>query len=275
MNFSKIFKATSPRRWVQTVSLLLANAYFLSWLRFIPCGVLNCSNCALATFTCPLILLQRAAVFASMGMLGMMFWKIIGSVIAAFALLLLFGAFFGTWACGWLCPFGFLQDLLHKIPTRKFQLPGWAGHFRLPLFALLVGIIPYLTRSFAFCDICPPGTITRLTQQGLDIPLFLRAPEGIMATVSIVSLIGFLLLALFVHRPFCTLLCPIGGIYGLGNKFSGLYLKLKKEDCSGCRECQTSCTQGINPLKTPNHIACSRCLACTGHCDALTLDLKL
>ncbi len=266
--------AISLRRWIQTLSLILANAYFLSWLRFIPCGFLNCSNCALATFTCPLILLQRGAIFISMGMLGMMFWKIVGSIIVALAILLLFGAALGTWTCGWLCPFGFVQDLLHKIPTRKFSLPGWAGWFRLPLFALLVGIIPYLTRSFAFCDICPPGTITRLVQQASNIPLFLRAPEGIMALVSISSLGLFLFLALFINRPFCTLLCPIGGIYGLSNKFSGLFLGIKKDDCSLCRLCEKSCPQGLNPLEIPNHSSCTRCLECTDHCETLKVDLK-
>lgn len=265
----------SKRRAVQIFSLVISNAYFLSALNFVPCGFLQCSNCALSTFACPLILIQRGAVLASMGMFGMMSDKIVASVGSALAMLVLFGAVFGTWACGWLCPFGFIQDLLGKIPVKKFRLPEWSGHLRVPLFILLVALVPYWTRHLFFCDVCPPGAINRLWQQALGIPLFFKTPEGIMAVVSLGLLVTVLVAAIFIQRPFCSLLCPIGGLHGLFNKISGFFLNVESEHCTACKRCEAACPQGIDPVATPASSLCSRCLECTDSCKHINLDLKL
>ncbi len=269
------------RRWltarptVQTAALLAANAYYFSFLRFLPCGYLQCSNCVLSTFSCPLILIQRGAVMASMGLLGMMGAKIIGSVAAAWAMLIFFGALFGTWACGWLCPFGFLQDLLGRIPLPKFRLPNWSGWFRLPIFIGAVVAAPYLTKTLFFCDLCPSGTVNRLWQQGAGIPLFFKTPEGVMAMISLLVLALVSIAAFFVQRPFCSLLCPIGGLHGLFNRISGIFLKVDRERCVDCGRCRELCPQGIDPVATPAHSQCSRCLECTKACKFIKLEVRV
>ena len=264
------------RRTVQTTSLVFSNAYFFSFMRFIPCGYLQCSNCALSTFACPLILIQRGAVMASMGMLGSLDSKFAASVLAAFAVLLLFGAIFGSFACGWLCPFGFVQDLLGKVPVKKFTLPGWTGHLRLPIFIGLVIAVPYLTRQMFFCDVCPSGAINRLWQQALAIPLFFKSPQGGWAVFSIVFLGAMLVAAIFTHRPFCTLFCPIGGFYGILNKVSGLFINVNKEKCIDCGRCAEACPQGLDPVANPAHSQCSRCLECTSvPCKFISADFRL
>lgn len=268
-------RVLTARPTIQTTALLLANAYWLSFLRFLPCGYLQCSNCVLSTFTCPLILVQRGAVLLSMGMFGMMSTKILGSIAAGLAILFFFGALFGSWACGWLCPFGFLQDLLAKIPTPKFQLPGWSGLLRIPLFIGLLFAVPYLTRSLFFCDICPSGTINRLWQQAAGIPLFFKTPEGTMAIISLIVLATVLFVSLFTQRPFCSILCPIGGIHGLFNRVSGIFLKVDHEKCVSCERCKDACPQGIDPVLTPAHSQCSRCLECTKTCKFISLDLRI
>ncbi len=264
------------RRTIQSTALVLSNAYFLSFLRFIPCGYLQCSNCALSTFSCPLILIQRGAVMASMGMISGWDSKFATSVLAAFAVLVLFGAVFGSWGCGWLCPFGFLQDLLAKVPVKKFKLPLWSGFLRLPIFIGLVITVPYLTKHMFFCDICPSGAINNLWQQALHIPLFFNTPQGIWATVSVTFLVCLLLMALFTHRPFCSLFCPIGGFYGLFNRISGLFLKVDKENCGSCGRCAKVCPQGIDPSLNPTHSQCNRCLECTTtKCEFINVDLRI
>ncbi len=272
----KILHLLKNRRTVQLTALVLSNAYFLSFLRFIPCGYLQCSNCSLSTFSCPLILIQRGAVMASMGMLGGINSKFTATVLAAFAVLIFFGALFGTFGCGWLCPFGFLQDLLAKIPVKKIRLPGWSGHLRLPIFLVLVILLPYYTRHMTFCDLCPPGTINRLWQQAAGIPLFFKTPEGIWAVTSITILCIVLLSAVFIERPFCSLLCPIGGFLGLFNKISGIFIRVDKQECVDCGRCEDVCPQGINPAKTPAHSQCTRCLECTGaKCKFIKTDIRI
>jgi len=213
-------------------------------------------------------------VMMSMGMFGMMSTKVIGSIAVGLAILLFFGSALGAWACGWLCPFGFLQDILAKIPVKKFRLPSWSGHLRIPLFVGLVGVVPYMSRGLFFCDVCPSGTINRLWQQAAGIPLFFKTPEGAWAVFSLLFLALVLTMAMFTVRPFCGIFCPIGGFYGILNKMSGLFLHADKE-CVSCNLCQKSCPQGIHPVKTPAHSQCVRCLECTGKCQSLSLDLRL
>ena len=264
------------RRTIQSAALLISNASVLSFLRFIPCGYLQCSNCALSTFSCPLILIQRGAVMASMGMMSSLDSKFAASALAALAILVFFGAAFGSWGCGWLCPFGFLQDLLDKVPVRKFKLPLWSGFLRLPIFIALVIAIPYLSRHMFFCDLCPTGAINNLWQRALGIPLFFKTPEGIWAIMSLTFLVGILLTALFTHRPFCSLFCPIGGFYGIFNKFSGLFISVKNEYCLQCERCGDSCPQGIDPSRDQSHSQCNRCLECVStKCKFIDIDVRI
>ena len=278
--FETLLKFFKKRPTIQTISLVLSNAYFLSFLRFIPCGYLQCSNCIASTFSCPLIIIERGAVFASMGIFSGIFGtamitKILGSVIAALAMLLFFGALFGAWGCGWLCPFGFVQDLLCKIPSKKFKIPTGFGVLRIPLFLVLVILIPYLTRRLFFCEICPSGTINRIWQTAAGIPILFKTPQGTLALTSLVFLFVIVLLSIFSHRPFCKLFCPIGGVLGLLNKLSGIYIKVNKDKCVSCNRCKRICSFGINPALQPAHTECNRCLDCTSSCKHISLALRL
>jgi len=265
----------SPRRWVQMLTLAASNLYVVSWLRFVPCGFLNCSRCPWATVKCPLIAFQTGAMV--MGLYGSMPPKTISLIMLTGAVLLVFGTTLATWTCGWLCPFGFIQDMFHKIPTPKFRLPGWVGWGRLPLFVLLGIAASHWTQSLFFCSICPPGTINRLIQDAAGIPQFLRGPEGTLAPVSAGVLIATLLLAVFSYRPFCNLLCPIGGLYGLFNRISGLFRNAEPKKCNACGLCKNACDQGLAPLKDRDHASCERCFECHKACPrgALKADVRL
>ena len=89
-------------------------------------------------------------------------WYVLG-------ILLLFGVVFGRTVCGWLCPLGLIQELLHKIPTpkiRKSRITRTLSWLKYVILAVFVAAVPlwYGLRSDlplpAFCKyICPAGTL--------------------------------------------------------------------------------------------------------------------
>ena len=268
-----IFNYISPRRLVQLTTLILSNAYVFSLLKATPCGFLNCSRCAVSTVKCPLIAFQTGAMV--MGMFGSLAPKTVHLLTATTASLVLFASTVGTWACSWLCPFGFVQDIFHKIPVKKFRLPDWVAWGRIPLFIVVGVAASYLTKSLVFCYLCPPGTIARLAQDATGVPQFLKGPEGMMALASVIILVAVLVLAVFTYRPFCHALCPIGGFYGIFNHISGMVRGVKKAECNLCGKCKRYCPQGLNPIVDLNTQTCNRCFECHISCDALVTDVRL
>ena len=226
---------------------------------------LNCYSCPGALGACPLGSLQSA--FATPGSRLPLY------LIGFF---LLVGSAFGRFVCGWLCPFGLIQDLLYKIPffRKRKNLPGhrflkWLKYailagfvILLPLFALdAYGIgAPY------FCKyICPSGTLTA----GLPLALL---NEGIRASVSwlfawkSVLLIALIILSLWVYRPFCKYLCPLGAIYGFFNPIAFRRYRVDKAACIKCAACQHACPADIQVYEKPNSMECIRCGKCKKAC---------
>jgi polyferredoxin len=85
---------------------------------------------------------------------------------------------------------------------------------------------------------------------------------------------GVLVAAVFVWRPWCTLLCPLGAIYALCNRFSFFFLRFHPERCVGCAECRSLCQGGDRPLDRVDTIRCVRCLECK-QCRSVTVATSL
>ena len=119
------------RSWVQAAFLLLWLDPFMLRLHNICGPVLHCYSCPLAAFACPI------GVLANFSAIHVFPFIAVGA-------LLIFGAVLGRFICGYVCPFGFVQDLVGKIPTRKFQLPSWAGTLRYGVLIVFVLAIPFL-----------------------------------------------------------------------------------------------------------------------------------
>jgi ferredoxin-type protein NapH len=249
------------RMWIQTAFLLL-------WLD--PLGlrmhtmcspVFHCYACPLATFACPIgIIAQFSALHVF--------------PFVAIGLLLALGALFGTLICGWICPFGYLQDLAAKVPTPKFDLPKFTGYFRYVMLIGTVLAIPYLFgegHPLFICRICPAGALEAAvpTIAGQAI-----AGEKVVwpNALKLTILILFLIAIFFIKRPWCRALCPLGAIFSLFNRVSAFFLRFNPDECTHCERCHKLCEYGIEPEKTPNDLRCIRCLECT-KCspDALTL----
>ena len=233
---------------------------------------LNCYSCPGAVGSCPIGSLQ--AVIGS---------KKFSISYYVFGIMILIGALLGRLVCGLLCPFGFVQDLLYKIPTPKFKIPEKIDR---PLRALkyiillvFVILLPmFLTNQFGlgapyFCKlICPAGTL------GGALPL-LATNEGLRATIGFLFfwklsiLIVIVALSIFTYRPFCKYICPLGAFYSFFNKIGFYKMEFVPDKCVNCGLCEKSCKMDINVRANPNSLECIRCGACTAACrhDALVM----
>ena len=222
---------------------------------------LNCYSCPGALGSCPIGSLQA----------------VIGSRAFDFSfyvagLLLMVGAVLGRFVCGWLCPFGLLQDLLHKIPfPRKLKkLPGdrWLKYLRYVTLVLFVILLPLLVVDIVgqgkpwFCEyICPSGTF----MAGIPLAILnpgIRGAVGWLFDWKVLLLIIVVLLSVVVWRPFCRYLCPLGAIYGPFNKLALYRFKIDASRCTGCKACQRACKADIPVYEKPNSTECVRCGDC-------------
>lgn len=222
---------------------------------------LNCYSCPGATGACPIGALQ--AVIG--GRTRTASYYVLGTI-------LLFGVLFGRLICGFLCPFGFFQDLLHKIPSPKPKLPRrldkvlrWVKYGALASVLILPAILvdPYGIGSPFFCKyICPTGTL----EGGIPLLLTnasLRSAIGFLFSWKMGILVAAIVGSTLLYRPFCKYLCPLGAIYGLLNRFSIYQMKVDDHTCIHCGKCETVCKMGVEVTKNIN---CTECIRC-GHCQ--------
>ena len=235
---------------------------------------LNCYSCPGALGSCPIGSLQ--AVLDSS--------KFTFSCYV-FGLLMIFGSLLGRVVCGWLCPFGFVQDLVYKIPGfRKVKnLPGHRMLKNLPYIVLLffVILLPSLvvdimgTGSPWFCEyLCPSGTLFA------GIPLVvmnssLRLAAGLRFLWKISVLLLVLGLAIKIYRPFCKYLCPLGAVYGCFNKVALYRFNIDEGRCIQCKACQRVCGMDIKVWQNPNSAECIRCGACKAACPTNAISSTL
>ena len=232
---------------------------------------LNCYSCPGAIGSCPIGSLQ--AVIGS---------KKFNISYYVFGIIILIGALFGRLVCGLLCPFGFVQDLLYKIPTPKIKIPVKVDrplrYLKYVILLVFVILLPmFLTNAFGlgapyFCKlICPAGTL------GGALPL-LAKNEGLRSTIGFLFfwklsiLIVVVALSIFTYRPFCKYICPLGAMYSFFNKIGFYKMEFVPDKCVNCGLCEKSCKMDISVRANPNSLECIRCGACTAACrhSALT-----
>ena len=265
------------RRVVQLAATALTNAWWLfPWsntglytgrLKTVCAPGLNCYSCPAAVAACPIGSLQNFMAtlrptmesggfqpgFYVLGWLGML------------------GALSGRMPCGWLCPFGFFQELMHKIPAPRLRIPKVLSYLKYVILALFVIILPALvTDVFGYgqtwyCKfICPAGTL----EAGLPLLALkpgLRESLGWLFVNKLAILALFLVWMVFSRRPFCRVACPLGAFYGLFNKISVLRMVHHEDKCVHCGACLRDCPMDVDFSRTPNSPDCIRCLKCMQH----------
>lgn len=235
---------------------------------------LNCYSCPGALGACPIGSLQ--SVLSSRNY--QFSFYVVGFLI-------FIGAVFGRLVCGWLCPFGLVQDLLYKIPfpVKRKKLPGdhILKYMKYVVLAGFVILLPLIVLDVVgqgqpwFCKyICPSGTLfAGLPLIGAN-PL-LRSALGWLFTWKFALLTVLLVLSILVYRPFCHYLCPLGAVYGLFHPVSLYRYQVDASACTSCGKCQKTCKLDIPVYQTPNSAECIRCGECLNACPHQALHKTL
>ena len=170
--------------------------------------------------------------------------------------------------CGWICPVGFVSNLVEKIgkPLRtKKSMPVWLDYPLLSLKYLLLAFFVYMI----------------LVQMDLKaIEAFLYSPYNLVADVKMLgfflqpssltlAVIGFLfLISLYIRNFWCRYLCPYGALLGILAVFSPVQVKRKASLCIDCKKCEHVCPAAIRITRngTLRHAECIGCMECVEVC---------
>lgn len=268
------------RGWIQAGATLLTNIHLPNFLKgglyqgkgkAVCVPGLNCYSCPAASGACPIGSFQA----------------VVGSSKFRFSyyitgFLILLGVLLGRVICGFLCPFGWFQELLHKIPTKKLSTKKLKPLTYLKYVVLLVMVVllPVLVTNQLgmgdpfFCKyLCPQGVL-----EGA-IPLSLanagiRAALGSLFTWKFIVLLTVIVLSIVFYRPFCKWLCPLGAFYALLNKVSLFQMQVDQSKCVSCGKCAKVCKMDVDVTKSPNHTECIRCGMCIRACPTDAVSFR-
>ena len=266
---------TDKRSWVQLTAAVLSNIYLPGFLKggiyqgglkqaCVP--FLNCYSCPGALGACPVGSIQSLAVATQRVSLY------VAGIMAAF------GALGGRLICGWLCPFGWFQELVAKVTRFKLQIfrPLLQLKYLILLLTVLLPLVlveketgiaaPY------FCKyLCPAGTL----EAGIPLLLLnesLRGLAGNLFLWKMTVLAVFLIAMAVTWRPFCRVACPLGAFYALCNPDKPVSdAGRTKRAAAGVGACQRKCPAQIEIWKKTDSPECIRCLKCVESCPERAL----
>ena len=260
----------TTRRLAQLYAALLYNAHLRGFVsgeiykgnaKYACVPGFNCYSCPGAVGSCPLGALQNA-----LGSAGHRAgWYVLG-------IIMLYGVILGRTICGWLCPLGLIQELLHKIPTPKIpksritRALSWLKYVILVVFAVAIPLqygLMYDVPLPGFCKyICPAGTFEgaiALLANPKNAAMF--GTLRILFTRKFVIMLIIALACIFCYRSFCRFICPLGAIFGLFNRFNLIGVKVDTDRCSHCGNCVRSCGMDVRRVGDHECINCARCMS--------------
>lgn len=162
--------------------------------------------------------------------------------------------------CGWMCPFGSLSEAIYKlggmVGLKRWQrpVPQWL-HDRLKWlkYAIFFGLLAVSMFSMGLAEVLSEVEPFKTT---FLVGITNRAwPYGLFVAV----LLG---LSIFIERPYCKYICPLGAALAMPSTFRWYGLR-RKQDCNSCKACAVGCgAQAIDAAGRIDHRECLHCLDC-------------
>jgi len=260
--------AKSPlqkKRFVCQLSFLfLSNTAFLVGSSGFIYTYFYCWEAPVATMACPIGILEHAAIELN--------WMLAVYLVGTIALVCMV---FGRAACGWLCPIGFLQDILglrRKIQTERAQRIDKKARNLKYVILLVIAPVCYITADMAYTNICPVGGLTA------TLPALALDPSGYTLGVYFVPkmlfLGGFFILIALLSRGWCRHLCPVGAMMAPFDKVSMLQLTVDMKQCTRCGQCKNVCPMEIDLPGDITSMECIRCGQCVSYCPERAIHLR-
>ncbi len=190
--------------------------------------------------------------------------------------------------CGWLCPFGTLQEMVHAAgravtdrvpPLRRLRrrLERGAGLERWRRIDKVLRWGRWMVLAWAVIGAAVTGTMVfRVADPWIAVLMVAQFEVSLAFVVLVVTL----LLALFIQRPFCRYACPLGAVQSLAGKLGPIAVQRDASACLGCDLCNQACPMAI-PVNTRTRVtdtSCIGCLECVGACpsqDGLSVTLAM
>ncbi len=184
---------------------------------------------------------------------------------------------FGKSFCSWLCPVGFLSEMLgnlgEKLFRQKLALPHWLDYPLRSIKYLLLGFFAWAI-FFAMNEPALKAFLDSSYNQVADIKMYYFFAK--ISQFSAIVIASLILLSIVVRNFWCRYLCPYGALLGVFSLLSPHKIKRNAETCIDCGQCADACPSNIKVDKTGTVISdeCTTCLACLDACpvtDSLSL----
>ncbi len=249
--------------------------------------------------------LQQQAIGDALAMLQVMLSEAIFPWIPL-ASFFLVAAFLGRSLCGWVCPFGLIQDLMGYVKRKHLEISGrtheWLVRIKYPILAIILLVSGSFAAMLAtgsgegfrsalgvfasapFNALSPGDTLFAVIPTGI-FNLYSGFAAGALGVHPLLwarfAVLGIVLvLAAYVPRSWCRYLCPHGAFLALLNRFSFLGLKRDPLKCTkaGCSDCVQVCPMKVPILDLPwekfSHPECIYCLKCVESCTTKAIKPK-
>ncbi len=164
--------------------------------------------------------------------------------------------------CGWICPYGLMQELISKfgkfLGIRKIKMPKRVHQVLIFSRYILFACVLLVTSDFVFSMmIYDPRVNFTTVLMGSSITI-----------LGWIIVVGFLIMALFFERPFCNYICTEGARYGLFGILRPLTIQRNEASCVNCGKCDQVCPMNIevSGYDQVRSLQCINCMACVEGC---------